>query len=50
LTASEAEELYVLQREFGISAQEALFVRPAWELDNLLRLYVRDRDRDSEEG
>jgi hypothetical protein len=35
----------VLQREFGISAREALFERPAWELDNLIARYVRDRRR-----
>jgi phosphotransferase system HPr-like phosphotransfer protein len=32
----------VLQRHFGISAEEALFERPAWELDNLIARYVRD--------
>lgn len=32
----------MLQREFGISAREALFERPAWEIENLIAQYVRD--------
>lgn len=39
------EELYILQREFGISADEALYQRPAWELDNLLARFGRDREK-----
>lgn len=38
----------MLQRWFGISADEALYVRPAWELDNLLNHFRRDVA--SEEG
>ena len=33
----------MLQKEFGISADEALYERPAWELENLLTLYERER-------
>jgi hypothetical protein len=42
--------LYVLQREFGISATEALYVRPAWEIENLMSKLIRDRraERDQE--
>jgi hypothetical protein len=32
----EADELYVLRREFGISAHEAEHVIPDWELATLL--------------
>jgi phosphotransferase system HPr-like phosphotransfer protein len=32
----------VLAKHFGISAEDALYVRPAWELDNLLAHHVRD--------
>jgi phosphotransferase system HPr-like phosphotransfer protein len=46
LTPRELRELYVLAREFRISAHDALHVRPAWELDNLLRQYAADRQRE----
>lgn len=39
----------MLQRVFGIGAREALFERPAWELDNLIRFYNRDQ-AETEEG
>jgi hypothetical protein len=32
----------VLAKHFNISAVEALNVRPAWELDNLLARHYRD--------
>jgi len=44
----EERELYVLQRHFGISAHEALFVRPAWELDNLLAQWNAEQKRAEE--
>lgn len=49
MTPEEERELYVLQREFGISAHEALYERPAWELDNLLDQLERD-ERDLSDG
>jgi phosphotransferase system HPr-like phosphotransfer protein len=36
----------VLQKEFGIGAREALFERPAWELDNLLARYREQQQRE----
>jgi phosphotransferase system HPr-like phosphotransfer protein len=35
-----------LQRHFGISADEALYVRPAWELNNLLAHYQQEGEGD----
>jgi hypothetical protein len=40
----------VLQKEFGISAHEALYERPAWEIDNLLEYRKRERQAASEQG
>jgi phosphotransferase system HPr-like phosphotransfer protein len=40
----------VLARIFNISAEDALFVRPAWELDNLLARYARDVNEDVHDG
>jgi phosphotransferase system HPr-like phosphotransfer protein len=35
----------VLAKHFHITAEDALFVRPAWELDNLLARHYRDVNR-----
>lgn len=40
----------MLQREFGIGAHEALFERPAWELDNLIVHLEAEQKRLREEG
>jgi len=32
----------VLAKVFHITADEAMFVRPAWELNNLLERHLRD--------
>jgi phosphotransferase system HPr-like phosphotransfer protein len=39
----------VLQQEFGIGADEALYVRPAWEIENLMSKYARDRRAEREQ-
>jgi hypothetical protein len=36
--------LFVLRREFGISAHEAEHVIPAWEREMLLRRYVEQKE------
>jgi hypothetical protein len=36
--------LFVLRRDFGISAHEAENVMPAWEREMLLRLHVESRE------
>ena len=50
LTDPELEELYVLARYFHITAEDALYARPAWELDNLLNGFYRDRQREAQRG
>lgn len=40
----------MLQKEFGISAAEALYERPTWELENLLEHYKRERQAAPQEG
>lgn len=36
----------MLQREFGISAEQALLERPVWELENLIAQYVIDQQQE----
>lgn len=38
----------MLAREFRIGAREALFERPAWELDNLVARWARDKRAEME--
>jgi hypothetical protein len=33
----------LLQERFGIGAMEALYVRPAWEIDNLMAFIRREQ-------
>jgi hypothetical protein len=40
----------VLQKEFGIGAHEALYVRETWEIDNLLEHRQRERQARAEAG
>ena len=40
----------MLARYFHIPATEALYVRPAWELDNLLNGFYREQQREARRG